>query len=139
LLFGVAVNKDQHDRAAPSRWTSIWVLAAVVLVTVGCLDNTITGVRPLTLTLTVEPATAAVGDSITFRYAATGTDLFAIALDYGDGQTGSVPLLGGAGVVESTGFLKHAYAEAATYVATGTAIDNTGVLSREVTVQITGG
>jgi hypothetical protein len=38
-----------------------------------------------------------------------------------------------------TGFLKHAYAAAGSYVATGTAYDNTGALSREVTVQITGG
>ena len=138
MLFGVAVNKDQHDRAAPSRWTSIWVLAAVVLVTAGCLDNSITGVRPLTLTLTVEPATAAVGDSITFRYVATGTDLSTIVMDYGDGETGSVPSLG-AGAVGMTGFLKHAYAAAGSYVATGTAYDNTGALSQEVTVQITGG
>ena len=139
MLFGVAVNKDRLDRAATSRWVPIWAIAVAVSLAAGCLDDSITGVRTLTLTLTVEPATAAVGDSITFRYAATGTDLFAIALDYGDGQTGSVPVLAGAGVVELTGFLKHAYAEAATYVATGTAIDNTGVLSREVTVQITGG
>lgn len=138
MLFGVAVNKDQLNRAAPSRWTSIWVLAAVVLVTAGCLDNSITGVRPLTLTLTVEPATAAVGDSITFRYTATGTDLSSIAMDYGDGETGSAPSLG-AGAVGMTGFLKHAYAAAGSYVATGTAYDNTGALSREVTVQITGG
>ena len=139
MLLGVAVNKDQLDRAAPSRRATMWAIAVAVSLAAGCLDDSITGLRTLTLTLTVEPATAAVGDSITFRYAATGTDLFAITLDYGDGQTGSVPLLGGAGVVESTGFLKHAYAEAATYVVTGTAIDNTGVLSREVTVQITGG
>ena len=110
----------------------MWAIAVAISLAAGCLDNSITGVRPLTLTLTVEPAAAAVGDSITFRYAATGTDLFAITLDYGDGQTGSVPAL-------RAGFLKHAYAEAATYVATGTATDNTGALSREVTVQITGG
>jgi len=138
LLLGVAVNKDQLNRAAPSRRATMWAIAVAISLAVGCLDNSITGVRPLTLTLTVEPAAAAVGDSITFRYAATGTDLFAITLDYGDGQTGSVPALG-AGAVGLTGFLKHAYAEAATYVATGTATDNTGALSREVTVQITGG
>ena len=103
----------------------MWAIAVAISLAAGCLDNSITGVRPLTLTLTVEPAAAAVGDSITFRYAATGTDLFAITLDYGDGQTGSVPALG-AGAVGLTGFLKHAYAEAATYVATGTATDNTG-------------
>ena len=138
MLFGAAVNKDQLDRAVPSRRATIWVLAVIVSLAVGCLDNSITGVRPLTLTLTVEPATAAVGDSITFRFTATGTDLLAIRMDYGDGETGSVPALS-AGAVGLTGFLKHAYAEAATYVATGTATDNTGALSREVTVQITGG
>ena len=138
MLFGVAVNKDQFNHAIPPRWAPIWVLAVVVLVATSCLDNSITGVRSLTLTLTVEPATALVGDSITFRYEATGTDLSTIQLDYGDGETGSVPSLG-AGAVDMTGLLKHAYAAAGSYVATGTAYDNTGALSQEVTVQITGG
>jgi len=133
------LRTNARVRAAASRWAPIWAIAVAVSLAAGCLDDNITGVRPLTLTLTVEPATAAVGDSITFRYAATGTELFAIALDYGDGKTGSVPLLGGLAAVELTGFLKHAYGEAATYVATGIATDNTGTLSRQVTVQITGG
>ena len=132
------MNKDQPDRAVPSRRAQIWILAVAVSLAMGCLDNNITGVRPLTLTLTVEPATAAVGDSITFQYAATGTDLSAIVMDYGDGETGSVPSLG-AGAVDMTGLLKHAYATAGSYVATGTAYDNTGSVTQEVTVLITGG
>ena len=133
------LRTNARVRAAASRWAPIWAIAVAGSLATGCLDDSITGARPLTLTLTVEPATAVVGDSITFRYAATGTDLFSIVLDYGDGEIGSAPLLGGLTAVELTGSLKHAYAEAANYVATGTASDITGMLSRQVTVQITGG
>ena len=131
------MNKDQFNHAIPPRWAPIWVLAVVVLVAASCLDNSITGVRPLTLTLTAEPATTLVGDSITFRYTATGTDLSVIQLDYGDGETGSIPALS-SGAVNMSGYVAHAYAAAGTYVTTGTAIDQTGSVTQEVTVQITG-
>ncbi len=132
------MNKDQFNHAIPPRWVPIWVLAVVVLVAASCLDNSITGVRPLTLTLTAEPATTLVGDSITFRYTATGTDLLVIQMDYGDGETGSIPALS-SGAVNMSGYVAHAYSAAGTYVATGTAVDQTGSVTQEVTVQITGG
>jgi hypothetical protein len=59
-------------------------------------------------------------------------------LDYGDGETGSIPALS-SGAVNMSGYVAHAYAAAGTYVATGTAIDQTGSVTQEVTVQITGG
>ena len=49
-----------------------------------CLDNNITGTKPLTLTLTAE----LVGDPIQFGYGATGTGLTTIDVIYGDGETG---------------------------------------------------
>ena len=123
------MNKDQFNHAIPPRWVPIWVLAVVVLVAASCLDNSITGVRPLTLTLTAEPATTLVGDSITFRYTATGTDLLVIQMDYGDGETGSIPSLS-SGAVNMSGYVAHAYSAAGTYVATGTAVDQTGSVTQ---------
>ena len=47
-----------------------------------CLDNNITGTKPLTLTAEL------VGDPIQFGYGATGTGLTTIDVTYGDGETG---------------------------------------------------
>ncbi|MCH2464935.1 MAG: hypothetical protein MK237_03405 [Gemmatimonadetes bacterium] len=61
-------------------------MAVFVLISLrqDCLDNNITGTKPLTLTLTAE----LVGDPIQFGYGATGTGLTAIDVTYGDGETG---------------------------------------------------
>ena len=100
-----------------------------------CSDITFVGDGPGTFQLTVEGShTAAVGDTLVFRYEATAPSLNGIIVDYGDGIVDSV---GTFGAVTATGLLPHAYSDSGTYIVRGRAEDVVlGTLSAEVTVQI---
>jgi hypothetical protein len=76
--------------------------------TVACLDNDITGTRPLSFSLTSDVASATVGDSITFSFSATGTSIFGVLLFYGDGVVDTLATES-PNTVEWTQAIKHAY------------------------------
>ena len=109
-------------------------LFALGTVAAGCLDDSITGTRPITLSITAESETAVVGELVTVTYRATGTGLSSVTMDWGDGATDEITL--GGLFVEADGTAKHAYSAAGSYDITGTANARNGTASSEVTVQI---
>ena len=109
-------------------------LLVVSTVAAGCLDDSITGTRPVTISIAVGSETAAVGELVTVTYSATGTDLFAVTVDWGDGVTNTVSF--GGLPVEAAGNVEHRYSDAGSYDITGTANARNGTASSEITVQI---
>ncbi len=100
----------------------------------GCLDDSITGTRPVTLSIATESETAAVGDPVTVSFSATGTGLISVTMDWGDGVIDTVSL--GGQPVEAAGRVEHTYSEAGSYTITGTASASNGTASSQTTVQI---
>lgn len=111
----------------------IAVTGAILLgVTTGCLDE-VTGTRPLSMTMSVDAATPAVGDTVTFSFQVTGTGLSAVNIDFGDGETDAHTYFGS---VEAAGFSTHAYAAAGSYVVRGEVIAAAGSTTDSVTVTV---
>ena len=100
----------------------------------GCLDDSITGTRPVTLSIAAESETAAVGDPVTVSFSATGTGLISVTMDWGDGVIDTVSL--GGQPVEAAGRVEHTYSDAGSYDITGTASAQNGAASSGITVQI---
>ncbi len=100
----------------------------------GCLDDSITGTRAVTLTIIVDVPSAAVGESVTVTYDATGTGIADVVVDWGDGESTTVEFINPP--VEASGFVEHAYSEAGAYTITGTVTASNGVKTSEATVQI---
>lgn len=115
------------------RTPAILAVLAAALVGAACLDDDITGTRTLSFSLSANPTTATVGQSITFTYNATGTGISAIVVDYGDGGLDTLTF---SGPLEVAGTLNHAYQAAASYVATGQVIAVAGVASETVTITV---
>jgi PKD repeat protein len=86
---------------------------------VGC-EESVTGPRPLQVTLTSAVTSGRVGDSITFTADAQGADIIQMAADYGDGETESHDI-GGANT--ATVRFKHAYSASGTYTIVVTVTD----------------
>lgn len=99
-----------------------------------CLDDSITGTRPLSIDITVTPATATVDEVVTVRYVVTGTGLAGVIVDWGDGVVDSVPFIGSA--VEAEGPVEHQYTAAGTYGILGTVEGLNGALTDEASVTI---
>ncbi len=110
------------------------MVVGAVGVWAGCLDETITGTRPLTIELSVVPSTAAVADTVTATWEATGTGLLGVVVDWGDGVLDSLNLGGLA--VEAGQDVDHVYAIDGTYTVTARAEDQTGARTASATVQI---
>ena len=111
-------------------------LCAVGLAVVGvtaCLDDSVTGVRPLTMELTVEPTTASAGETIDVTYSATGTGLAIVLVEYGDGVADTALF---SGPIEVGGDLTHSYASAGSFVIVGSAVGVDGTARDSVTVTI---
>ena len=109
-------------------------LLAVGTVSTACLDDSITGTRPVTLVITAAPPTAAVGEPVTVTYSATGTGLISVVVDWGDGATDTVSL--GGLPVEAAGNLEHTYSDAGSYEITGRTSAQNGTASAETEVQV---
>lgn len=106
---------------------------ALALAVAGCLDDSITGGRPLEMTLTADPLAVAVGASVNFSFEASGTDIGAVIIDYGDltADTFAYP-----NPVLVADVVTHEYDAAGTYVAEGTVLARTGSRSDEVTITV---
>jgi len=109
-------------------------LLLVGTVVSSCLDDSITGTRAVTLTITVNVPTAAVGDSVTVTYDGTGTSIAAVVVDWGDGESTTVEFIGRP--VEASGFVQHVYSETGAYNITGTLTASNGLGTSEAKVQI---
>ena len=114
--------------------TRAGLLAASATVLVACLDDSITGTRPLTFELSASTATAVVGQEITFDYEASGTALHWVVLDYGDGLADTI--FGGNNVVETAGTLTHTYTLAGDFTVSGKAENYTGIRSEEIDIEV---
>jgi len=106
--------------------------------TVACLDDSITGTRPTSFSLTASVTAAAVGDSITFDFDATGTSIFGVLITYGDGAQDTLVARGPNTVVWAESF-RHAYQTAGTYNVVGRMESAGGSRADTVQVLITGG
>ena len=111
------------------------LLAAMGLASSGCLDDSITGTRPLGVELTTTAAAVDTGETLTATVSAMGTGLQGLVLDWGDGVVDSLELTGLAVTVESD--FDHDYAAAGAYAVIATAVDQTGSVSDSTTVDVT--
>lgn len=103
-----------------------------------CLDDSITGTRPLSFSLEADRATAEVGDSIVFTYDATGTSIFAVLLAYGDGTVDTLRT-GSTNQVERRESVRHAYEIAGSYEVIGRVVTGIGQTADTVDVVINEG
>ncbi len=108
------------------------ILAAVTAA--ACLDNSITGTRPLSFTLTSNVATTTVGDSITFTFVATGTSIFGVVMNYGDGTIDTLATESPS-TVEWTQQVRRAFEDTGEFNVVGRL--QTGIGSRSDTVAVT--
>ncbi|MEX0837077.1 MAG: hypothetical protein WD101_02005 [Gemmatimonadota bacterium] len=106
--------------------------------TTACLDDSITGTRPLSFSLEVDRSTAEVGDSVVFTYDATGTSIFAVILAYGDGVVDTLPT-GSSNQVERRESVGYAYETAGSYEVIGRVITSIGETADSVDVVINEG
>jgi len=106
---------------------------APVLLVAGC-DLVEIETRDTAITLSVDRTTAAVGDTLAFRYEAQGRALSRVVVDYGDGTADTATAIGSQ---VAAGTLKHAYGAPASYVVTATVEESDGgAASGDVTVQV---
>lgn len=102
-----------------------WLLAGLAA---GCGRLDVAEPGPLMIALTAEPAAAATGQAVTFRFEASGNELAKIALDYGDGAVDSIATyLARTAVGDRT----HTYASPGAYRAHATVLDNGGQTARD--------
>jgi hypothetical protein len=115
----------------------LYLFASFVAVGIaaGCLDDSITGTRPVSFTLVAEPASAPVGDSITFTYTATGTSIYGVVINYGDGVIDTISAES-PNQVERTESLRYAYASAGSFQVIGRVESAAGIRSDTVEVQV---
>jgi hypothetical protein len=70
---------------APGVVTGVAATTLLLGVGAGCLDDSITGVRELSVELRPSVTTLAVGDTLDVTFVAEGTGLLRVVVDYGDG------------------------------------------------------
>ena len=118
-----------------SNWTRLLAILLLGGASASCHERDATGVRPIGISLIAEATSAAVGESVTVRFEATGTDMLGVLISWGDGVVDSVTA--GEQVVEMSGPLTHTWEIASTYVVIGTVeTARLGVASDEVTIRI---
>lgn len=112
----------------------VLAILGIVGVAAGCLDDSITGTRALTLTFTPDQTTVNVLDVVRFDYFATGTNVVGVLADYGDGVADTAEA--GGGTVETGGFFEHSFLAAGSYVVTGEVQAGNGILQETVTITV---
>ncbi len=104
-----------------------WVPAA-------CFSNTINEPTELAISLTASPTSAAVGQTIVFRFSASGPVLTTITVDFGD-ETSDVT--DAAGAQTAAGNIPHEYTAPGTFEVTATAVGAEGEsASARLSIQI---
>lgn len=117
-----------------------FALGLVVVAAAACLDDSITGARPISFTLSAPIATAQVGDSLTFEVSATGTGILGVVMSYGDGTVDSLDVAaqsGGGNIVEYFDQPRYAYTTSGTFEVIGQLVTSAGSRSDTVQVEIT--
>lgn len=109
------------------------LITVVGLPLVACLDDSITGSRAISITLEVEPATTPVDESVTFTFVATGTDIAAVLVDFGDGTADTLTY---PNPVEVADERSHTYTAPGSYTAVGTVVTPSGRGTDEVVVTV---
>ena len=113
-------------------------MAVVLLVTAGvvagCLDDSITGTRPLSFSMSASATTVVVNTDVTFSYQATGTRLQRVWVDYGDEAADTV-FFGGS-ILAAEGSLTHAFATTGSFVVSGSAWAFAGTKTQQITIQV---
>jgi hypothetical protein len=109
-------------------------LLVFVVASSACLDDSITGTRPLTMDLEVSPASAAVGEDVTARYATTGSGIYGVVVTWGDGVADTIPYSGIA--VEATQPVVHRFAAPGTFLIRATVTAGNGTLADTASVVI---
>ena len=112
---------------------SVTLLAITLLGTLACLDDSITGTRELSFSMTIDLTTPTTGQDITVSFDATGTGLSSVAIDFGDGVVETKTYVG---PIEVGGQATHAYGSTGVFIVRGEAVANAGVASDEITVTV---
>ena len=113
-------------------------MAVVLLLTAGgvagCIDDSITGTRPLSFSMSATATTVVVNTDVTFSYKATGTGLRYVWVHYGDEAADTVPL--GGNILEAEGILTHTFATTGSFVVSGGARAVAGTETQQITIQV---
>lgn len=109
------------------------LLMAAVSSLSSCLDDSITGTREISISLVADPATVAPDEPVTFSFEATGRDIGAVLVDYGDGTADTLSF---PNPIEVADQLVHSYDSPGSYTAVGTVVAVGGRNSDEVVVTV---
>lgn len=132
--------------------TIVSALAVLVVAGSACLDDSITGVRELSMALTAGATVVSAGDSVTFDYTAEGNGLVWVYVEYGDGGADTATFSGGfeepdeevgrtdtlfyPDPIEVGGTLIHAFDSVGTFPVVGYAVSAAGVATDTVTLTV---
>lgn len=116
-----------------TRTLRIALLLVAIAGAAACLDDSITGTRPLSIVITASTTTPAVGAAVDFEFLAQGRGLSLVVLDYGDGGVDSVTF---SGPVEAGGDLVHTYTTAGMFTVVGEATDLEGIIADTLTITV---
>lgn len=120
------------------RPVTVFALLLASAILGACLDESITGTRPLTFSMSADPQAAAVGDSITFEFEATGTSIFGVIVAFGDGVTDTARAETSS-LVQWVDQFTYAYETAGTYEVIGRVDTPTGSRADTLEVEISEG
>lgn len=109
------------------------LLLAAATATGACLDDSITGTRPLSIQIIASTTTPAVGAAVDFEFLAQGRGLSLVVLNYGDGGVDSVTF---SGPVEAGGDLVHTYTVAGMFTVVGEATGIEGITADSLTITV---
>lgn len=124
------MNGTKGSTMRRALWT---VTVALAVGAAACLDDDITGTRPLAIELTATPTTVTAGESVQFNYDASGNAITLVVMDYGDGTVDSITYNG---PVIAANQLSHTYATPATYAVTASVTALQGTLDDNVVITV---
>lgn len=132
--------------------TIISQLAVLVVAASACLDDSISGVRELSMVLSSDRTIVPAGDTVEFEYSAEGDGLVSVHVDYGDGGADTPSFSGGfeepgeeiwnsdtlfyPGPIEVSGRLTHVFDSVGTFLVIGYAVGADGVASDTVALTV---
>lgn len=124
------MNGTKGSTMRRALWT---VTVALAVGAAACLDDDITGTRPLAIELTATPTTVTAGESVQFNYDASGNAITLVVMDYGDGTVDSITYNG---PVIAANQLSHTYTAPATYAVTASVTALQGTLDDNVVITV---